>query len=249
MDPWLEHPSLWPDVHNSLITAIRDSLAPQVAPKYYVALERRSYRLTTDDLVFVGRPDVAVVTRDVPAAPVRPEATCTVLDVVVPVADEVEELFLEVRDVETGSLVTLLELLSPGNKLHPQGRADYLQKREEVLRTRTSFVEVDLLRGGQPMPVEGASRHGDYRILVARGAQRPRAKLSVFTVRDPIPTFALPLLPGDDEPDLDLGQVLHALYDRARFDLRLDYRRDAVPALPDAERAWANARIEDWLGG
>ncbi len=27
MDPWLEHPDLWPDVHNSLITAIRDELS------------------------------------------------------------------------------------------------------------------------------------------------------------------------------------------------------------------------------
>ena len=27
MNPWLEHPTLWPDVHNSLITAIRDTLA------------------------------------------------------------------------------------------------------------------------------------------------------------------------------------------------------------------------------
>ena len=29
MDPWLEQPTLWPDVHNSLITSIRDELAPR----------------------------------------------------------------------------------------------------------------------------------------------------------------------------------------------------------------------------
>ena len=28
MDPWLEHPDLWPDVHNSLIASIRDALTP-----------------------------------------------------------------------------------------------------------------------------------------------------------------------------------------------------------------------------
>src|SRR5947199_32906 len=61
MDPWLEHPALWPDVHNSVGAAIRDELTPCVAPRYYVALERRTYHLKPDDLVFVGRPDVAVI--------------------------------------------------------------------------------------------------------------------------------------------------------------------------------------------
>lgn len=45
MDPYLEHPALWPDVRNSLIAAIRDALAPLVAPRYYVGLERRTYLL------------------------------------------------------------------------------------------------------------------------------------------------------------------------------------------------------------
>jgi hypothetical protein len=60
-------------------------------------------------------------------------------------------------------------------------------------------------------------------------------------VRDPIPTFALPLLPGDTEPTVDLGVVLHALYDRARFDLRLDYTRPPVPPLAGDDAAWARA--------
>src|SRR5215468_6146658 len=41
MDPYLEHPSLWPDVHNRLITAVADDLSERVAPRYYVGLERR----------------------------------------------------------------------------------------------------------------------------------------------------------------------------------------------------------------
>ena len=32
MDPWLEHPAIWPQVHNSLIAAIRDELTRRVAP-------------------------------------------------------------------------------------------------------------------------------------------------------------------------------------------------------------------------
>jgi hypothetical protein len=37
MDPYLERRNVWPDVHSALIVATRDTLAPQVAPVYYVA--------------------------------------------------------------------------------------------------------------------------------------------------------------------------------------------------------------------
>ena len=243
MDPYLEHPALWPDVHNSLLAALRDSLSPQVAPRYYVALERRTYLLTPDDLVFVGRPDVAVVRRAAGGPPGQtPAVTATaVLEVDVPMADEVAEVFLEVRDVATGQCVTVVELLSPVNKLLGHGREAYLDKRTEILRTRTSLVEVDLLRAGEPMPVVGPTVHSDYRILVSRGARRPRAQLVVWSLRQRIPAFELPLLEGDLEPTADLGAVLHALYDRARFDLRLDYAQPPVPPLAEDDAVWARS--------
>lgn len=54
MDPWLEHPSLWPDVHNSLIAAIRDELSPRIAPDFVARLEQRTYILQQDNLIFFG---------------------------------------------------------------------------------------------------------------------------------------------------------------------------------------------------
>ena len=38
---------------------------------------------------------------------------------------------------------------------------------------------------------------------------------------------------------LDLNAVLHALYERARFDLWLDYARPPVPPLSADDAAWA----------
>lgn len=245
MDPYLEHPALWPDVHNSLLAALRDTLAPDVAPRYYVALERRTYALKPDDLVLIGRPDIAVVQRreaPAPRAAVSMAGTM-VLEVDVPMADEVQEIFLQVREVTTGRCVTVLELLSPVNKLTGRGRETYLEKRTEVLRTRTNFVEVDLLRAGEPMPIVQPLVVSDYRILVSRGSWRPRAELITWSVRQPIPTFVLPLLKGDAEPTVDLGAVLHALYDRARFDLRLDYAPPPVPALDEDDDAWARSLV------
>jgi hypothetical protein len=167
-----------------------------------------------------------------------------VLEVDVPMNDKVGESFLEIHEVETGVLVTILELLSPVNKLHAKGRQEYEEKRDDVFRTQTNLVEVDLLRAGEPMPLRGKPAPSDYRILVSRGRERPRAKLYAFGVRQPIPQFPLPLLPDDDEPEVDLNAILHALYERARFDLRLDYTQPPVPDLPGDDAAWARGLIE-----
>jgi hypothetical protein len=157
--------------------------------------------------------------------------------------DEVGENYLEIHEVETGKLVTVLELLSPANKLHTQVREEYERKRDQIFRSRTNLVEIDLLRAGEPMMVVGRTVQSDYRILVSRGVERLHARLFAFNLRQPIPAFHIPLLPGDEEPLLDLGEVLHDLYDRARFDLRLKYEKAAVPPIKESDTGWALERI------
>src|SRR2546430_1446376 len=39
MDPYLEAPSIWPDVHTSLMSIFREQLTPLLAPKYLAELE------------------------------------------------------------------------------------------------------------------------------------------------------------------------------------------------------------------
>ena len=68
MDPYLEHPALWPDVHNGLIADLHNALAPQCRPRYYAALEERTYLAEPDGSAFVSRPDVTVVGSPTPVA-------------------------------------------------------------------------------------------------------------------------------------------------------------------------------------
>jgi hypothetical protein len=239
MDPYLENPIIWQDVHNRLIAAIADAISPIVAPRYYVALERRAYLLTPDDVVFVGRPDIALVSKGQPVLPATAPVFNGVLEVEVPMNDEVGEDYLEIHEVRTGKLVTLLEVLSPTNKIHPEGREQYEAKRAQVMLTRTNLVEIDLLRAGEPMAVVGRASRSDYRILISRGHQRPRAQLYFFNLRQPIPQFPLPLMPHEAEPLVDLNTILHQLYTRARYDLRLDYSQPPVPPLSSQDADWA----------
>jgi Protein of unknown function (DUF4058) len=241
MDPYLEYPTLWPGVHNGLIAALQLSLAPQLRPRYYVALEERVYVTEPDQRTFVGRPDLAVIGHPEAESVLQPTASeSSVLTVRVPLPDEVHETYLEVRETGTDYVITVLEILSPTNKRPGRGRRIYEDKRMDVLATRTHLVEVDLIRAGEPMLIMGNGSGSDYRILVSRGDRRPHATLYAFGIRQAIPLFPLPLKPDDQEPIVDIGKLLHDLYDRASYDLRLDYKGEPDPSFPAAEAIWAD---------
>ena len=60
MNPYLESPELWPEVHSRLIVAIADILDPQLLPKYRAAIERRVYDLSGDEAILIRIPDVTI---------------------------------------------------------------------------------------------------------------------------------------------------------------------------------------------
>jgi hypothetical protein len=246
MDPYLEHHDLWQAVHSRLIVAVADYLAPRLRPRYYVDVELRTYRAGLTGLTFIGRPDVAVVASPRPTYRTAPiEGTARLVTVELPVPDIVRETYLEVRTTEGGQVITSLEILSPANKLPGEGRVQYERKRTAVLDSLTHLVEIDLLRGGLPMLMFGDGHGAHYRILISREWCRPRADLLLFTVRQPIPDFPLPLQRGEEEPLVPLNALLHELYDRAGYDLRLNYRGAPEPPLEGDDAAWADALLRD----
>jgi hypothetical protein len=253
MDPYLEHSGLWPDVHNGLIAELRNTLAPQLRPRYYVALEERTYVAEPAGVTFVSRPDVTVVGSPPPAASQislgeassMGVATLEPVIVELPMPELVRETYLEVRLAQTHAVVAGLELLSPANKRPGEGRQQYERKRLQVLTTCTHWVEIDLLRGGEPMVMDtrGQNVVSHYRILISRAEHRPRAMLLPFNVRHLIPSFRLPLQPGDDEPLVDLNHLLHLLYDRAGYDLRINYQGPTDPPLAEEDAMWADSLL------
>lgn len=247
MDPYLEHPLLWPGLHRRLIVALADDLTPKVRPRYFVEVEERIYQSAVDGLVLIGRSDVHVVSTPAPKpAEVSPAATVVAPRTVrVPVPDEIRETFLEVRSVEEGEVITVVELLSPTNKRPGEGRRTYEMKRQRILGSLTHLLEIDLLRAGQRLPVEPDTGKESYRILASRANRRPNAELFCFGVRDQIPPFAMPLRPGDPEPIVDLGAVLNSVYDRGGYDLRVQYGRNPTPPLEDDDARWADTHLRE----
>lgn len=246
MDPYLEHPSLWSAVHNRLIVAIADDLVDHLSEKYRIEIEKRTYFSSDDESLLVGIPDVAVITgRTTESA--GGTATVTQVEqpqkVTVPMTEEVNERYLEIREAATGTVVTVIELLSPKNKRPGEGRLAYERKRNQVLASATHLIEIDLLRGGQPFPILGEPL-GDYRILICRANQRPIADLYSFNLRQPIPSVPVPLLPGEAEPLLDLQKLLNYVYERGRYHLAIDYSQPPQPPLSTEDTQWAKTLLE-----
>lgn len=224
MNPYLENPELWSEVHHRLITAIADAIAPPIRPKYRVAIEKRTYLSEGEESALVGIPDVSVISQRSTISQTLSTTTIPAssesIMVKIPMPEEVREGYLEIREVATGHVVTVIEVLSPTNKRPGKGRSAYEDKRREVLISPTHLIEIDLLRGGKPMRIESETQPTDYRILVCRRNRRPLAQLYAFSVRQEIPKFLLPLHNEDTEPLVDLQSLLVGVYERAGFDAR-----------------------------
>jgi Protein of unknown function (DUF4058) len=250
MDPYLERGRVWSDLHHSLITAIRDALAPQVAPAYYVAIEERVTTVEVARGENVREPDAAIIpTRPVPVpsggVAVAEAPAATAIRVTLPRYETVREGYLEIRGVQNQVVVTAIEVLSPTNKLSSEGRQEYEKKRRAVLSSVTSLIEIDLLRAGEPMQMEPLPM-SDYRLLVSRGWEHPEASLHAFSIRQAIPAITVPLQWSEAEVSLSVGELLAQVYDRARYDLRVDYKAaPPEPALSAEDAAWVDALLRE----
>lgn len=245
MDPYLEHPEIWPGVHLLLISALAESLTPVLRPNYAISVEVRLYETFGDHPLLVGIPDASVQRargQSTVAVATQPDKP---VSVTLPISETIRQGYLEVREVTTKEVVAVIEILSPVNKRPGRGRDAYLGKRDRILTTATHLVEIDLLRAWEPMPMfaNGLSSH-HYQVLVSRSRQRPNADLYAFNLSDPIPVVPLPLDAEQPEPAIDLKTVLHQVYDRNAYDLKLDYDAEPVPALTETEAAWADTLLK-----
>lgn len=249
MDPYLERPSLWPDVHAELISGIRASLMPRLRPKYFAQIEDRVYISDDRD---PGRqiivPDINISVRDPVAAAALPSNGGVLLAEVQPIEavtffeTEVRESRISILDSQDQSVVTVIEVLSPANKFRgAAGERSYLDKRHLVMESTTNLVEIDLLRSGNRIPAASLLPPCDYLIHVSRRQKRPRATIWPVRLAQRLPEVPIPLRDGDSDLLIDLQTILNFVYERAGYDAILDYQSPPEPPLSPEQAEWADA--------
>lgn len=191
VDPYLEAPHLWEDVHSRLANDISAQLQPQLVPHYIAAL---TPYMTYEDIAIAEtnaiKPDVAVLERmplhggDTATLTMEaPFTTATALD---PMTIPIRSQRIEVRAVGTDKLVTVIEILSPINKrIGSAGHEAYSRKRRDLLNSDVHLLELDLLRRGMRWPTRDALPDAPYFVFLSRANRRPDVEVWPLTFREP----------------------------------------------------------------
>jgi len=253
MDPYLENPEIFPDLHDSFITYLRAKLQAGLPPPYYAALGRRVWieaaRRSIGPDVNLLRSGALTKSQAQPAGALAIAARPATRPVVVKVFhDEFREPFVEIYVKTEGGrrLVTSIEVLSPSNKTPgDQGSELFLRKQRELLSGKVNLVDIDLLRGGKhatAVPLEqalAACGSFDYHVSVHPFDDVETYYVYPMSLKEPLATIEIPLLPGDAGVLLDLQAVFDRCYDEGPYAREIDYSESQiVPALSADQAAW-----------
>ena len=255
MDPYLESPPRWEIFHGWYIRELARLALPRASRMgCWIDVERDVYgKDPSGDMVSIGEPDevFTVATGQQPwtgngAAVATLAIPRSVREVVIDPeeARQHRQHYLVVRENQAWPrALAVVELLSPANKIGNCTRT-YNAKRGKMLASRTHFMEIDLLRGGDsplrdhfpdlaPTP---------YFVFVARKNMIGRNEESYpLRLQDLLPTIGLPL--WGDRPDLplDLADAFRSAYDLTTGGRPIKYKDEAIPepALAPDDAAWA----------
>ena len=253
MDPYLEKRSIWPDFHQRLITYISEHLQAQIRPKYNARIEERIHLIQPPQNYY---PDVSIIRRpprELRERAVALENTTITADepyLIKALESEFRESYIEIVHLQSGEVVTTIELLSPINKIG-QGRERYLEKQEQILDTETSLVEIDLLRMGRhtaAVPEYKVLELQGWRYLVSVKRAKHYGEYEIYFIAldSRLPRCRIPLRAPDEDAVLDLPAVFDRTYDVSGYEDFIDYRESPPPPpLSEEEMVWLDKLLQE----
>ncbi|MBP3960252.1 DUF4058 family protein [Gemmata sp. G18] len=248
MDPWLERPMVFPDVHHTLITYVKAAINAALPPGYTVSTANRVWV----DVESRREPDVGMFGPDKAPCGEAAAATMTAAGLLVIEMDEVltdpiEEPYLEIVPDEGDRLVTAIEVLSRANKTAgDRGRTSYQYKQGEYRLSNVNLVEIDLLRSGphttavSEAQLRRAAGPYDYHVCIMLAGVPRQFFVSAIKLTEKLPAIPIPLDPGVPPVTVDLQKVFDRCYDEGGFSRQAKYdRKQPDPPLTPKQQVWA----------
>lgn len=211
MDPFLEHPAVWPSFHRHLVAAVYQMLLPGLVDRYRARVSPRTY--TSEVVLFTS------VTKEAHA------------EEYIEIRSRTDGRLVTLVEVTTiGNRTT-----TAGKGAYLVTRAAAQAERAGVVEidlVTQGRPPVDLDRSGLP-PY-------DHTVCVTRGGTPDRHEIYACSVRKRLPKFKLPLAADDRDTVLDLQLAFARAYETGRFDKQVDYSKPLPPdvKLSDDDRAW-----------
>jgi hypothetical protein len=250
MDPYVEAQGLWERCRAELIYCSAEVVNSRLPEGYVARIETRVTFVTQEIAPSRRVPDVLIGREADAPTVVVPSShhgaeVATIAPITIPFAVgevEIHERWIEILSLPEMNLVTVLEILSPTNKLGT-GRIEYLEKRAGLIDGTFNVVEIDLLLGGRRMPMAKPLPPGDFYAVVGRISKTGNAEVYAWTIRDVLPTVPIPLRAPDPDVPLDLRKAFDLAYDRSLYPRLLRYGKplpDTLPLSP-TDREWAES--------
>ena len=255
MDPYLEQPAYWPDVHASLMFIFRTQMNAQLPEGFQAKIETE---LRIEGRRNRMRPDVAItVARNRPretgniavAELVQSQNAVTPFYHLQFLSDSPPQRFIQISLVSDPSrIITIIEVLSPANKSRGRGFEDYREKQELLLDAPVNLLEIDLLREGEEtvaLPHRDDIPATPYIVTLHRAGKGSHFDTWPVSLREPLPRVAVPLT--DEYPDLilDMQEALTQAYDLGGYWRGIEYRDDPAPPLAPEDAAWADSLLRE----
>ena len=248
IDPWAEAGRYFQQIHSGMINRLQDHLQDELNMRGYQVGKEASLQIFGH-----RKPDLYVQSASserqpgtdwdyaAVAAALEVEAGVSVLD------EEPELEALHIRELETGDLVTVVEFISPRNKINPGEMQTYREQREDLfLNQGVNVVEIDATRSLRRLL--RAADHA-YHIAIFLPGQLPRMLVSEFA--EPLKPFALPLRAEAIrvEPQLIYEQAYQRGSIAGLMHTETDYAADALPfpsTLTSAQQQAALEAVTQW---
>ena len=158
----------------------------------------------------------------------------------------IHEAFLEVLDTANNLVVTVIELPGPADKVGGStGMKSLKMQRDQVMKSSTHWVEIDLLREGIPLLLPARTPEHDYLVHVSSAHRRPQGLVWPIRLSQRLPVIPIPLLAGDGDAPLDLQAVLDTAYDHAGYDNEIDYTKEPIPPLKPEWAEWSDRWLRE----
>ena len=251
MDPWLEDVEYFRDLHNSLITYLREALNAGLPA---------GYRAVSNTLVWIDEenrrePDESIFGRD--RFPSTENGSLAVMPGLLAIGEDRavepwEEPYLEIVSGKGKRVVTAIEIVSLSNKKPgDKGRDAYQNKQKEFRRGGVNLVEIDLLRRGPhttAVPLARLQRKAgpfDYHVSVTVAGSPTRFYAAAFQLTDRLPTIPIPLDLEMPPITIDLQPLLDRCYDTGRYGEDVEYDQPCDPPLTPEQQSWADGILRE----
>jgi len=217
MDPYLEHPKLWPGFQHQLLACLYQILLPGLVDRYRARVGTRTY--------ISEMPLFTSIIRD--------EYTEEFIEIRTRTDNKLVTL-LEV--VSPANKTT-----PAGRQAYHDKRKEAVVQKSGVVEIDLVLQGKPTLtysRDGLP--------EFDHAVSVTRATAPDRYEIYTATIQKRLPKFKLPLAPDDRDALLDLQAAFTRAYDLGGFATQIDYKTPPPPDVPlsNAYRAWIDDMLK-----